>query len=179
MKVNLKAKTIGLRLVTLGDSEFIHNLRVDARYNQYLSPVNGGLAQQEEWLTKYKEKEKKQEEFYFIIYRLDTNLSIGTVRLYDFINKKMSFCWGSWILNDKKTRYAALESALLVYEFAFKKLGFQQSHFDVRKENNKVVEFHEKFGAQKIDEDDLDFFYIYTKSDYINYSKKFERFLNK
>lgn len=174
---NIEAKTIGLRLVKISDAEFIYNLRVNNNLNKYLSSVSGGVENQRQWIEKYKEKEQDEEEFYFIIYRIDTKESIGTVRLYDFIKEENSFCWGSWILNENKTRFSAIESAMLVYELAFKKLGFEQSHFDVRKNNIKVVSFHEKFGSLKVDENELDYFFVYKKSDYLEYRKKLIRFL--
>lgn len=173
----IEAKTVGLRLVKPSDAEFIYNLRVNGNLNKYLSSVSGGVRNQRQWIEKYKEKEQDKEEFYFIIYRKDTQESIGTVRLYDFIKDENSFCWGSWILNENKTRFSALESALLVYELAFNKLGFEQSHFDVRKNNIKVVGFHKKFGALKVNENELDYFFIYKKSDYLEYSKNLIRFL--
>ncbi|HIF9399490.1 TPA: GNAT family N-acetyltransferase [Photobacterium damselae] len=173
----IEAKTVGLRLVQPSDAEFIYNLRINDNLNKYLSSVSGGVENQRQWIEKYKEKEQNDEEFYFIIYRKETQEAIGTVRLYDFIKDKNSFCWGSWILNEDKTRYSALESALLVYELAFKKLDFEQSHFDVRKNNIKVIGFHKKFGAVKVDENELDYFFIYKKSDYLEYSKKLTRFL--
>lgn len=85
----------------------------------------------------------------------------GTVRIYDL--KDDSFCWGSWILNENKTRYAALESAFLVYKFAFDKLKFKKSHFDVRKGNDRVISFHEKMGAVRTGETELDLLFEITK----------------
>ena len=177
MLEKIEAKTVGLRLVQASDAEFIYNLRVNDNLNKYLSSVSGGVENQRQWIGKYKEKEYAKEEFYFIIYRRDTQESIGTVRLYDFIKDKNSFCWGSWILNGNKTRYAAVESALLVYELAFKKLEFEQSHFEVRKENIKVVDFHRKFGAKQVDDNEIEFFFTYSKNEYIDFSKKYKRFL--
>ncbi|MFX3935327.1 GNAT family N-acetyltransferase; N-acetyltransferase, partial [Streptococcus suis] len=88
---------------------------------------------QAEWIRNYKNRENNGEEYYFIIFRSDDQSPIGTVRLYDFHENPKSFCWGSWILNEHKTKYAAVESALLVYEAGFSTLGFEQSHFEVMK----------------------------------------------
>jgi len=55
----------------------------------------------------------------------------------------------------KKTRYAALESAFLIYEFGFKQLGFKKSHFDVMKGNKGVIKFHTRIGAVKTSEDEI------------------------
>ena len=88
------------------------------------------LASQQAWIRKYKQDEANGSQFYFIIERLD-GTKCGTVRVYDL--REDSFCWGSWILNESKTRYSALESAFLVYRFGFEELGFKNSHFDVMK----------------------------------------------
>jgi len=53
-----------------------------------------------------------------------------------------------------------MESALMVYAYAVDHLGFQAAHFDVRKANERVWQFHERFGAIRVDENDTDFFYI-------------------
>ncbi|HDI3323402.1 TPA: N-acetyltransferase, partial [Vibrio cholerae] len=97
----------------------------------------------------------------------------GTVRIYDFKND--SFSWGSWILNDSKPRYAAVESAFLIYEFGFEKLGFKKSHFEVVKGNDKVSDFHLKFGAQQVDEDSDNYYYEISKSVVAENKIKFAR----
>jgi RimJ/RimL family protein N-acetyltransferase len=88
------------------------------------------------------------------------------VRIYDFKKDINSFCWGSWILNDNKTKYAALEAALLIYNFAFNELGFSQCHMDIRKNNEKVINFHKRFGVEIVGQTDLDLLGIYTKESY-------------
>lgn len=101
-----------MRYVEESDAEFILSLRLDNRYNNFLSRVDASLDGQKSWIRKYKDDEREEKQFYFIIERND-GIPCGTVRIYDL--KKDSFCWGSWILNEDKTRYAALESAMLVY----------------------------------------------------------------
>ncbi len=140
----LQSKTVRLRLVQESDAEFILKLRLDARYQQFLSPVSSDVDAQKRWIRNYKAQEAEGQQFYFIIERND-GTSCGTVRVYDL--KPDSFCWGSWVLSENKTRTAALESAFLVYQFGFGDLGFKKSHFDVLKGNTAVVSFHEKKGA--------------------------------
>lgn len=154
--MNLVSKSIRLRLVEPTDAEFILGLRTDVELNQYLSSVGTDVSSQIEWIKNYKILEAKGEQFYFVIERLD-GVRCGTVRVYDL--HPDSFCWGSWILNSDKTRYAALESAFLVYDFGFRILGFAKSHFQVMKDNARVVSFHSKMGA-KIVREDLDSFYF-------------------
>ena len=106
--MRLESKSIRLRLIESADAEFILKLRVDERYNQFLSAVTPNIEMQREWIASYKNDEHKKLQYYFIIERND-GTPCGTVRLYDF--KGDSFTWGSWILNEDKTPYSALESA--------------------------------------------------------------------
>ncbi|MEZ7883980.1 MAG: GNAT family N-acetyltransferase [Bacteroidales bacterium] len=165
--MELRGKTIYLRLAQLTDANFIHSLRVDKRYNKHLSKIDGNVIKQREWLIEYKKREILGTEYYFIIHRQIDSLPIGTVRIYDFLGDKDSFCWGSWILNEDKTRYAALETALLIYDFAFFNLGFKRCHMDIRKDNIKVINFHKKFGVKIISETELDLIGHYFPKDYL------------
>jgi RimJ/RimL family protein N-acetyltransferase len=169
--MQLNSKTIRLRLVKEDDAEFILSLRTDTKYNQHLSPVTGSVSAQAEWIRKYKEDEKNKTQYYFIIERND-GIRCGTVRIYDI--RDDSFSWGSWILNENKTRFAAIESAFLVYQFGFEHLKFKKSHFEVRKENLKVISFHEKMGAVKNGETEFEYLYEVTKQSILLARKKFE-----
>jgi RimJ/RimL family protein N-acetyltransferase len=154
--VNLESKTIRLRLIEVSDAEFVLRLRLDTRFNQFLSAVSSDIDGQIEWIKKYKLDEALGKQFYFIIERID-GVPCGTIRVYDL--RENSFCWGSWILNEDKTRYAALESAFLIYKFGFECLGFKQSHFDVMKGNERVVSFHLKMGAVQTGEDKENYYF--------------------
>lgn len=167
----LKSKTISLRLVEPSDANFILKLRLDKRYNSFISAVKNDVESQRSWIINYKKDEAEKRQFYFIIERND-GTPCGTVRVYDL--KSDSFCWGSWILNEDKTRYAAIESALLVYQFGFDKLGFKKSHFEVMKENVKVIEFHKKFGAKISSEDENNTYFQITKEDVARTLEKFK-----
>ncbi|WP_127555569.1 GNAT family N-acetyltransferase [Saccharospirillum alexandrii] len=160
--MKLESKTIRLRLVEESDAPFILSLRLDERYNQFLSKVMADVESQKSWIKKYKEDESVGNQYYFIIERLDGS-PCGTVRVYDL--KDDSFCWGSWILNENKTRFSAIESALLVYDFGFQNLGFKKSHFDVMKGNDKVIKFHKQMGAIETGEDEDNYYFeIYKES---------------
>jgi RimJ/RimL family protein N-acetyltransferase len=168
-----RSQSIALRFAEESDAEFILSLRLDEKYNKHLSVVENDIQKQIDWLRKYKIEEKNRVQFYFIIERVD-GIRCGTVRIYDL--KVDSFCWGSWILNENKSRTAALESAYQVYQFGFEDLGFKKSHFDVRKENITVNKFHQKMGAVKILEDqDNNFYEIHQNS----VNKFFESFKGK
>lgn len=170
----LISKTIKMRLIREEDAAFILSLRLDERYNKFLSSVDGNLAAQKEWIKKYKQDEDAGLQYYFIIETKDSK-PCGTVRLYDL--KADSFCWGSWILNEDKTKYAALESAFLVYQFGFGVLGFTKSHFDVRKGNLKVIDFHKKFGAVETGEDEDNYYYEISQESVQRMKNRFSKII--
>jgi RimJ/RimL family protein N-acetyltransferase len=151
-----------LRLVEPYDADYIYNLRVNSDLNTYLSTPPASAQAQREWIIGYKTREAVNQEFYFVICTL-LGKPCGAVRLYDFSDR--SFCWGSWILDGQKSRYSAIESALLVYEAGFGRMGFQQSHFDVRRENVKVISFHKKMGARETRQDDQNVYFEISPAD--------------
>lgn len=156
------------------DAKFILSLRADPAKNKYISATSGKLEQQTAWIDSYKKREVENKEFYYII-QDNSNIPLGTVRLYDFKGK--SFCWGSWMIINDSPKFSAIESALLVYEIGFYKLNFEQSHFDVRKDNISVLNFHIKFGAEKTSSDELNQYFKLTKATYNNTKLRYKRFL--
>lgn len=174
---NLKAKTAYLRLVDQKDAAFICSLRNDDQLNTYISKSTADEEAQRQWIINYKQRELNGEEYYFIICRKSDDLQIGTVRLYDFQTNPKSFCWGSWILNENKTKYAAVESALLVYEAGFNILKFDQSHYEVMKGNDKVHSFHIKMGAEKVSEDATNIYYVFPKNQHEKNKVHYAKFL--
>ncbi|MDY0019861.1 MAG: GNAT family N-acetyltransferase [Anaerolineae bacterium] len=163
-------KTLVFRNAKLEDAPFILSLRIDSEKSRYLSPVTGALEDQQDWLRRYA---LSHDQAYFIIEC--KNEPIGTVRLYD--PQGESFCWGSWILREGSPGHAAMESALMVYAYALDHLGFNAAHFDVRKGNERVCKFHERFGARKISETELDKIYEILKEDITASRQRYIRFL--
>ncbi|TLT05402.1 GNAT family N-acetyltransferase [Aliarcobacter cibarius] len=167
-------KNINMRTVTTKDAEFIYNMRQNQNKTKYLSKVTGTVESQKEWIKNYKRREEEKKEFYFVIESKDEK-KLGLVRMYDFQDE--SFCWGSWLIKEEAPKTTAIESALQIYEFGFYSLGFEKSHFDVRKGNDKVIAFHHRFGAKIVDEDELDYFFNFEKSDYEITKEKYKRYL--
>lgn len=165
---------VRLRLAVEADAEFILSLRQDATRNRHLSSVDDDVDRQRAWLRDYKLREREGREYYFLILGEDDE-PLGTVRLYDFQGD--SFCWGSWILKQGAPAFAAIESALMVYEIAFGRLPFSRSHFDVRKANRKVVDFHLRFGARVVGEDALNYYFSYDRETYLATKARYGRFL--
>lgn len=86
------------------------------------------------------------------------------VRLYGIDGG--SFTWGSWILDANKPPKAALESAFLLYRFAFDTLGLEQATFDVRRDNATTLAFHRRFGAEQAYETETDIHFVYSRTRY-------------
>lgn len=171
MKPIVRGKNIYFREVEMKDAEFILALRTDPVKNRFLSKTSNNIESQRDYISNYK---KSKVDYYFIISNWNDE-PIGTIRIYD-TNEK-SFCWGSWILKSDVSSTAALESSLLLYDFAFYSLHFKNSHFDVRKENTKVINFHKRFGAVIIKEDSLDYFFSYSIEKYKIIREKYIRYI--
>lgn len=137
-------RSIILRDMEEADAEFVLQLRLDPRRNQFLSPVNAQVQAQRNWIRQYRESEGQA---YFVICN-SASERLGTVRIYDAIGE--SFSWGSWILKEGAPAYAAIESAVLVYLLATQCWGFRAAHFNVHPANASVLGFHEKFGARRV-----------------------------
>ncbi len=158
-----------LRFVELEDAAFICELRSDPNLNRYLNPSSDDEAEQREWIKRYKDREICGEEYYFVISHNKTDY--GVVRMYDFRENPRSFSWGSWIV--KPTRPAGLVtySAVMIYELGFECLGFEQAHFDVRKENTNVINFHLRSGAIETGKTELDRFFVFPKKRWHSFKK--------
>lgn len=166
----LVGNTLKFRNANVLDAEFILMLRLDAKKGKHLSSTSPEIVDQINWLEQYKHDNSQ---IYFIIEDFDGN-SVGTVRLYD--KKGDSFCWGSWVLIDKSPIHYSIESALIVYSIGMY-LGFVASHFDVRKANSSVCNFHEKFGAIKVAETSISYHYEIGLHAILNSLNKFKKFL--
>lgn len=157
--VKLEGPRLRMRLIEPQDGAYVYELRTNPNYNLYLSAITGSVADQEAWITRYKTREASVEEYYFVIERHD-GTRCGLVRLYDF--ESDHFTWGSWILDTNKPAKAALESAVLVYRFAFEHLKCARAVFEVIRDNEHTLHFHRRFGASETGQDDVNTYFEYT-----------------
>lgn len=149
---------IYLREIIESDAKFILDLRLDSVKNKYLSEISGRLEDQINWIREYK---IDQNQAYFIACDKRGN-KLGCVRMYDPIGS--SYCWGSWLMISDLSPVISIESALLIYAYG-KYLGFKEARMDVRKDNQFVWRFHEKFAsAELVSETDLDRYYVVNSS---------------
>lgn len=155
-----------LRLAEPTDATLIYQLRSDHRLSRFLNASTTTIVEQATWLERYKKDEAADKQYYFII--VSDKQDRGTVRMYDFrvINRLRSFCWGSWIIAPPPVVGLASYSALAVYELGFEHLGFEHAHFDVRRENESVINFHLRSGASIVDENEQDYFFYFSRDAY-------------
>jgi len=171
-------KNITLSIVNVLDAKFILGLRQEPSLSKHISFTKPDLEEQLNWINLYKEREKKNIEYYFIINenRHPSLIKIGTVRIYNINNG--IFTWGSWIIKKNAFYSAAIESALAIYSFCFVNLKLKKSIFDVKKDNVIVINIHKKFGSKIIKEDETNLYFEYYYEDFINIKKKYKRFVN-
>ncbi len=161
---------VGTRLTfreaTAADAAFVLQLRINPVLNEFLSSTANDLDAQAAWI---KSAAEDPSQLYYIISA--GNEPVGTVRLYD--QRGESFCWGSWILSADAPKSGAIESTMMVYSLGLA-LGFTAAHFDVRRGNEKVWQYHERLGAKRIDENGLDFVYSIDHREIISFLARYE-----
>ena len=167
----IRGKTVVLRNAVISDAAFILSLRTDPQKSKHLSKVSDDLNEQVAWLVSY---ERRETEAYFIIESVD-GIPLGTVRIYDALGD--SFCWGSWILLEHAPASTAIESALVVYAYAIDSLGFQRAHFQVQKGNERVWKFHERFGAERVAENEEQYEYVLSNAAIKSSVDRYRRYL--
>jgi RimJ/RimL family protein N-acetyltransferase len=152
-----------LRLIVPDDAAYVYGVRTNPIYSSHLSQVSGTFMDQREWILKYKAKEAKGEEFYYVIERKDGK-RCGLVRIYDI--EAESFKWGSWVLDENKTRKAALESAVLSFGIGFDALEKHSAIVNVRVANEHAAKFYRRLGMVETHRADQDIFFRYTREQF-------------
>jgi RimJ/RimL family protein N-acetyltransferase len=157
----MEGVSLRLRPITPDDYIYIYGLQADPALSLHLSAVRGTALEQRDWILRYKKRESRRQEVYYIVERLDDCTACGTVRIYDI--HAAEFTWGSWILDHNKTHKAALESAILIYTLGFCHLRCERAIFDVRRDNQHTLAFHRRFGAQEIYADNNNVYFEYMR----------------
>ena len=159
----VEGPNLTLRLIQPEDAADVHSLRNNPAYITHLSTVTGTVDDQQTWIKDYKSREAHGQEFYYVVERKD-GARCGLVRLYEI--KAKSFTWGSWVLDENKTRKAALESAILSFGVGFDALGVQLVNVDVRVTNEHAAAFYRRLGMVETHRTDQDIFFNYTREQF-------------
>lgn len=139
---SIEGKAFRLRPVEMRDAAFIVWLRVQENLSRYVNPISGNLEDQERWIANYLARDN---DYYFIIERITDGRQEGAISLYDVHAEGEGTAeWGRWVL--RPGSLAAVESALLIYRYAFEVLGLKKTHCRTVAANTRVVSFHDSCG---------------------------------
>ena len=130
-----------LRPVANGDAAFIVKLRSDPALQRWLHAGAADAPAQRDWLAAYYQR---PDDFYFVIESRADGAPQGLIAVYDLDRTARSAEWGRWVLLPGSL--AAVESAWLVYRFAFELLALQSLHCRTVADNQAVVSFHDSCG---------------------------------
>lgn len=130
-----------LRPVVAADAEFIVALRNAPALARWLHSGAPDAAAQRAWLAGY---EQRPGDFYFVVETREGSKPEGLIAVYDVDCSTRSAEWGRWVL--RPGSLAAVESAWLIYRFAFEVLGLQSLHCRTVADNEAVVSFHDSCG---------------------------------
>lgn len=130
-----------IRPINNNDAEFTLMLRNDSKLNSYLNTTSNKISDQIAWLENYY---KKRDDFYFVIERIKDKRPEGLIALYDIDYENKTAEWGRWILRTESM--AAVESALMIYKFAFEELKLEKIYSRTVSLNEKTVSFHDSCG---------------------------------
>lgn len=159
---------VSLRLVTPEDAEFIVKLRT-AENATHISRTSSSVEDQQKWLIAYKEREIESKEFYFVV-EDESGTPWGTTRIYNI--EENSFETGSWIFLKGTPAGIAIKGDILGRDFAFKLLQVGMCKFEVRKANKSVIRYHLGFKPVQTGEDEDNFYFRLSKTDFYSYSSK-------
>lgn len=165
----LEKYNVRRRLVEITDASFILSLRLDKRRGRFLSLTENSLVKQEEWITSYKKKEARGEEFYFI-YEHVNGTPYGVNRIYNILPN--SFEIGSWLFSLDSPEGLSVLADLCCRDFAFDKWKYLCCHFEVRKGNKTVINYHRRFRPELIGEDELNYYFCLSREHYVEYRDK-------
>jgi RimJ/RimL family protein N-acetyltransferase len=137
-KIALEGFAYRLRPIGDHDAELIVKLRSDPELGRYLHTTATSLDSQLKWLAQYY---MRSGDWYFVLERRSDSTAEGLISLYDHDEQRLSAEWGRWILS--KGSIAAVESAWLIYRFAFEQLCLRDVYCRTVAENESVVSFHD------------------------------------
>lgn len=137
----ITGEAFALRPLTLEDAPLIVELRTDRQRTKFLHSVSPSLNKQRMWIEGYL---RRANDYYFVIERLRESTPEGLIGIYDVALDASGGEWGRWIL--RSGSIAAVESAYLIYKFAFEILRLKMVYCNTVVGNKSVVSFHDSCG---------------------------------
>jgi RimJ/RimL family protein N-acetyltransferase len=140
----IEGQAFRLRPGAANDSAAIVALRNQPELSRFINATSADPADQRAWLQRY---EQREGDYYFIVEGLDGKFE-GTIALYDVDAALRTAEWGRWVL--RPNSLAAVESALLLYRFAFERLGLETVYCRTVAANIAVISFHDSCGLETV-----------------------------
>jgi len=161
---------ITLRPVTENDASLIISIRTDDNKSRFISKTSEDIELQKTWITKYKLREQKKQEYYFIA--VDENgIEFATYRVYDIESGLPEI--GSWVSLPGYTKPKnSIKVDVLVKEFVFTDLNFEKLKFEVRKENLSVIKYHKLFSPTIYKETEKDIYFTLEREIFLDLKYK-------
>lgn len=163
--MKIEKYNITLQYVEEEDAELIIQLRTDNKRSRFISPTKNNIESQKDWLRNYKLREGNKSELYFI--GVDENgEKFATYRIYNIEDDICEI--GSWV---SKPNYGnpnnSIKMDIIMKEYVFENLGFDQLRFEVNKKNTSVVRYHKLFGPEIVSETDDSYYFILKKDRFV------------
>lgn len=159
-----------VRLVREEDAEFIVRLRTDSKLGLYIHSTSSDVYKQVDWIKEYKKRETAGTEYYFIFSRHGDN--IGLARLYNI--QEDCFTSGSWLSCSTEVGVGVL-CDIISREVAFDLYPSSINYYDVRKENIKVIRYHQSYHPTLYTEDEENVYFYLNKQNFEKYKKLYLR----
>ncbi|MDR2229241.1 GNAT family N-acetyltransferase [Elizabethkingia ursingii] len=155
---------IKLMPVEIEDARLIIDMRTDDRKSRYISHTNSDIEEQIKWINSYKKRELERKEYYFIAVD-DQDNKFSTYRIYNIEEDTAEI--GSWVTKPGyKYPQNSIKVDLIMKEFVFEVLGFNQLKFEVRRKNTSVLKYHKIFNPLVVRETEEDVFFSLEKENY-------------
>lgn len=140
----IEGSFVSLKPVTLEDAEFILKLRQRNDVSKYMHRVDISIEQQIQWIKTHQQIDG---DYYFLIWNRN-NERLGTISLYDKMHDHCEIGRAASIGNPIEN----VESFVLIYDFAFIKLGYKYLVGTVVPCNWRVKGMNLQFGFEYEDD---------------------------
>jgi RimJ/RimL family protein N-acetyltransferase len=142
----LEGEAYRLRPIVDEDADFIVALRGRDVRARFLNRISLSVESQLEWLSSYYQREN---DYYFVVEKKRDNSPEGLISLYDVDVRVGRAEWGRWIV--APASMAALESVMLLLDFAFTRLSLGEVYSNTIAGNAAVNSFHDGCGFRRGD----------------------------
>ena len=143
----LLGSNICLRAVEKEDLSFITICRnKESIYKYFYEYEPLSLEKQTEWFEDFLERKN---EYYWIISLKESNISIGTVSIYNMDLRNRKAEWGRFFIDKEEfpnTKGFGSEVEALVLRYVFDYLNLNRLQCEVFSDNESVINLHKSFG---------------------------------